>query len=186
MQAANIANTHVVLVKTYSPQRETTYPSIINHHHNLQIESNFKGWEIFLMFVPCFAGFIGLLAKALTISCRRKLISRHRNGNVPFTVACLLAPASPRQNPKSNHTTGKHCGDRTRSRMLYEICLFVFSKSHATGCTKSGHKYLILIRICRAFRKWTTWSPNFFWTDAPLECSPKCLKCFMGRCCLHL
>ena len=42
MQAANIANTHVVLVKTYSPQRETTYPSIINHHHNLQNESNFK------------------------------------------------------------------------------------------------------------------------------------------------
>ena len=80
------------------------------------------------MFVPCFAGFIGLLAKALTISCRRKLISRHRNGNVPFTVACSLAPASPRQNPKSNHTIGKHCGDRTRSRMLYEICLFAFSK----------------------------------------------------------
>ena len=60
----------------------------------------------------------------------------------------------------------------------------MFSKSHATGCTKSGHKYLILIRICRAFRKWTTWSPNFFWTDAPLECSPKSLTCFMGRCCL--
>ena len=165
MQAANIANTHVVLVKTYSRRERQPILASSIIIINIQIESNFKGWEIFLMFVPCFAGFIGLLAKALTISCRRKLISRHRNGNVPFTVACSLAPASPRKNPKSNHTIGKHCGDRTRSRM--------FSKSHATGFMKSGHKYLIFIRICRVFRKCTTWSP-------------KCLKCFMGQCCLHL
>ena len=167
MQAANIANTHVVLVKTYSRRERQPILASSIIIINIQIESNFKGWEIFLMFVPCFAGFIGLLAKALTISCRRKLISRHRNGNVPFTVACSLAPASPRQNPKSNHTTGKHSGARTRSRMLYEICLFVFSKSHATGFMKSGHKYLILIRICRVFRKCTTWSPTFSGQSPP-------------------
>ena len=74
--------------------------------------------------------------------------------------------------------SGKEYHSQAGSKML--------SKSHATGCTKSGHKYLILICICRAFRKCTTWSTNFFWTDAPLECSPKCLKHFMGRCCLHL
>ena len=40
------------------------------------------------MFVPCFCSrFIGLLAKASTVG-RRKLISRHRNGNVLSTAAC--------------------------------------------------------------------------------------------------
>ena len=91
------------------------------------------------MFVPCFAGFIGLLAKALTISCRRKLISRHRNGNVPFTVACSLAPASPRQNPKSNHTIGKHCGDRTRSHVVQGV--FFYCSAQKTTKYKEKLKY---------------------------------------------
>ena len=140
MQAANIANTHVVLVKTYSRrERQPILASSIIIINNLQIESNFKGWEIFLMFVPCFAGFIGLLAKALTISCRRKLISRHRNGNVPFTVACSLAPASPRQNPKSNHTIGKHCGDRTRSHVVQGV--FFYCSAQKTTKYKEKLKY---------------------------------------------
>ena len=41
------------------------------------------------MFVPCFCSrfTIGLLAKVFTIG-RRKLISRHRNGNVLSNAAC--------------------------------------------------------------------------------------------------
>ena len=128
MQAANIANTHVVLVKTYSPQRETTYPSIINHHHNLQNESNFKR----LRNIPYVCAVFCRLHRIIGESAHNKLPEKidfpTSERKCPFYCGLHAGtPASPRQNPKSNHTTGKHCGDRTRSRMLYEICLFVFS-----------------------------------------------------------
>ena len=56
-----------------------------------------------------FVGFIGLLVKALTIG-RRKLISRHRSGNVLSTAAACAGCGhlNISISPQSNHSPAKH------------------------------------------------------------------------------